>query len=88
MDKLLRLCSRGIGKHLTILNEQMPTPFSVNNLLQFLIVSVNFAEFLEQESKVDVQSMSLVYGVMSSFSKELEYPLLSPCLGGGLESGL
>jgi hypothetical protein len=28
---------RGIAKHLSILNEQMPTPNGVNNLLMFLI---------------------------------------------------
>ena len=42
MDYLLRLRSRGIAKHLTILNEQMPTPSGVNNLLKFLIVVLKF----------------------------------------------
>ena len=51
VDYLLRLRSRGIAKHLVILNQQMPTPFGVNYLLSFLITFYLFGEFLEQESK-------------------------------------
>ena len=51
VDKLLRLRIPGIGKHQTILNEQMPTPCGVNYQLSFLIVFRNFADFGIQESK-------------------------------------
>ena len=47
----------GIAKRLIVLNEQMPTPTGVNNLLQFLTIS-KFGEFGRTRIKSG-RSMSL-----------------------------
>ena len=51
VDNLHRLRSRGIGKHLMYLNEQMPTPNGVNHLLQFLYIVLKILPIFENKNQ-------------------------------------
>ena len=68
MDSLLRLRSRGIAKHLTILNEQMPTPNGVNNLLLFLIVFFEIWRISRTRIKSGRSSYVLMFVAMLPYS--------------------
>ena len=80
VDKLLRLRNLRYRQTPCNLKRVKAHANGVNNLLKFLdyVLSI-LAIFRLQESKVDVQSMSLVYGVMFSFCKGYRLKVYELC---------